>query len=113
MRIKTKATVFVTHGVVRDRNSGLFCHRPFHDWEKLNQHLASRPEKYVSLADALKGCGDALTIDDATEAAKEAAQLAIGHGHAITLFVNPAQVEAGRPYFFHQLNFLLDATRAT
>src|SRR5581483_468258 len=76
------------------------------------RHLAGRPEKYVPIDAALAGQGDALTIDDATFAGKHAAELARGHGHAVTLFVNPYHVTLARPYFFHRLSAMLDATAA-
>jgi Polysaccharide deacetylase/DnaB-helicase binding domain of primase len=106
------STIYVIHGAVRDRKPSLFCHRSFHDFETLQRHLIDRPAKYVSLEDALVGRGDALTIDDATVAAKTSARLACAHGHAVTLFVNPSNVITQRTYFFIELNRLLDMTGA-
>src|SRR5262249_28461271 len=45
----------------------------------------------------------------ATPASASAALLARELGHAVTLFVNPWQIEALRPYWFSQLDALLDA----
>ena len=69
--------------------------------------LASSPP-FVSLEAALAGEGTALTIDDATHGSARAARLALQHGHMVTLFVNPGQVESGAPYSLAALSSLLD-----
>jgi peptidoglycan/xylan/chitin deacetylase (PgdA/CDA1 family) len=66
----------------------------------------------VPLSDALQGKGAALTIDDGTAAAGQAALLARQYGHHVTLFVNPWECAQSRPYYFSYLDCLLDQTNA-
>ena len=84
-----------------------FVYRNISDAAILDRVLATRP-KFVSLGEALAGGGDALTIDDATTASADAALLARKHGHAVTLFVNPGQIESGQTYSFLLMSVLLD-----
>jgi hypothetical protein len=100
--------VLAIHGVSSapiDR--GRFGFRNLSSARQLAQLLSSA-ERFVPLLDALADRGDALTIDDATRAGMEAALLARRYGHAVTLFVNPGQIELGEPYAFVALNGLLD-----
>jgi len=88
-------------------------HALFHpDW-LLALHLERRPAKYVSLAQALQGEGDALTIDDATYGGMRAALLALRYGHAVSWFVNGLHAAKGLPYFPFQLSALVDNTQRT
>lgn len=105
---KAPGRVWAMHGVIEEVDRQRFAHRNLLETEAVRQHLRSR-SAYVSLADALAGNGDALTIDDATCAGADAALLARQHGHAVTLFVNPGQVESREPYHFLVLNTALDA----
>lgn len=102
--------VFTLHGVAPRVQPRRFVYRNISDEETLTAILAAR-ERFVPLADALAGRGDALTVDDATRASADAALLARRHGHAVTLFVNPGQVDPPAPYSFHLLSALLDAVR--
>lgn len=99
--------VLALHGVVDRPRSDVFCDRNMVEAERLRAFLQSAP-KFVPLQVALKGEGQALTIDDATEAAARTALLARSFGHAVTLFVNPWQVEDGRAYGFSWLNAIMD-----
>ena len=81
--------------------------------QEFDHFLASRVAKFVPLADAIAGRGDALTIDDATCAAFAAALLARSHGHEVTLFVNPGNVANGEDYYFHVVDSRLDNTKTT
>lgn len=101
-------TVYAMHGVVREKNNLLLTHATLDSWAQFEEHLAGRPHKYVPLSAALDGEGDALTIDDATVAAKHAAELARKHGHDATMFVNPCQVAMEKPYYLHQLSTMVD-----
>jgi len=74
-------------------------------------HLKNRKKPYIDLVSALAGEGDALTIDDATQAACDAATLARQHGHQVTLFINPWNVIHGQAYYFAQLSTVLDKTK--
>jgi len=100
-------TIYAMHGVVRGASGDLSAHRNMIDEESFLSHLAGRPP-YVSVDHALRGEGDALTIDDATEAAGRAAELARQRGHEVELFINPYHVESAAPYFFAILNAALD-----
>jgi peptidoglycan/xylan/chitin deacetylase (PgdA/CDA1 family) len=74
-------------------------------------HLAEKVPKYVPLALALAGQGDALTVDDATYAGLQAVLLARRNGHHVTWFVNGWNVEENVPYFPFQISCMLDHSR--
>lgn len=99
--------ILAIHGVATHIDPRRFSFRNLTGADALGTFLSSTP-RLVSLPEALAGRGDALTIDDATRAGGDAALLARKHGHAVTLFVNPGQVESGAPYAFLALNALLD-----
>ena len=105
-------TVFALHGLSTRAEPRKFVYRNIADEETLTRVLSSR-HRFVPLADALAGRGDALTIDDGTRAAADAALLARRFGHAVSLFINPAHVDSARPYSFHLLNALLDQLAET
>ena len=84
-----------------------FLHRNLLPAAALEAYLAGAAP-FVTIAEALAGRGNALTIDDATRAGADAALMARAAGHEVTLFVNPGQVESGAPYHFLLLNALLD-----
>jgi peptidoglycan/xylan/chitin deacetylase (PgdA/CDA1 family) len=52
----------------------------------------------------------ALTVDDSTVGGARACLIAREEGHEVTLFLNPAQIERGRTYWFSRLDAMLDAT---
>jgi peptidoglycan/xylan/chitin deacetylase (PgdA/CDA1 family) len=101
------ARILALHGTAEHVNRRRFVFRNITRLDTLHAFLAESPP-FVPIADALGGRGDALTIDDATQAAAHAARLARAHGHAVSLFVNPAQVESGEPYWFALLHALVD-----
>lgn len=105
--------IYGCHGTVPAFDSQLFVHINLHDLDVFTHHVAQRHTPYIDLSAALRGEGDALTIDDATQAGAKMAAIARQHGHAVTLFVNPYNVEHGVPYFFNRLNILLDLNRKT
>jgi hypothetical protein len=78
------------------------------DRENARRFFASLP-RLVSVSAALAGRGDALTIDDATRGAADAAMLAREFGHDVSLFVNPEVVLSGGPYWFNVMDLLVDA----
>jgi hypothetical protein len=96
------------HGIVQNANSHWFVHRNLLDAARFSTYLKDRGTRYVPLKDALQGTGEALTIDDSIAGAAAAARLARKYGHAVTLFLNGYNIEAGRPYFFSRLNVALD-----
>lgn len=99
--------VLTIHGIAAGVDPQHFCFRNMSDPDAMDRYLASAPP-FVPLTDALAGRGDALAIDDAVRGAGDAALLARRYGHAVSLFVNPGQVESGAPYAFNVLNALLD-----
>jgi peptidoglycan/xylan/chitin deacetylase (PgdA/CDA1 family) len=99
--------VLTIHGIAPAVIPKTFCFRNICDADTMARYLESVPT-FVPLADAIAGRGDALTIDDAIRGAADAALLARRFGHAVTLFVNPGQVESGAPYAFLVLNAVLD-----
>jgi hypothetical protein len=101
------AKIFCIHGVVEKRNKKNFLHRNMLDSEKFKEYLLRRENMFVSLDNALRGDGDALTIDDGTEAGAEAAQIAISLGHQVSLFINPFYIADNQPYIFVLLNVTL------
>ena len=116
MQIKKKtrektSRVFAMHGVVKAVNENWLSHRNFLEKEKFEHHLQTRAALYVGLNSALEDGGDALTIDDATYAAYDAAVLASKYGHHVTLFVNPHNVITQSPYFFALLCIILDRAK--
>jgi Polysaccharide deacetylase len=105
--------IYTAHGIVRDLRPDLFIHRNMLDEADYIRFVANRCDKFISLADALMGRGDALTIDDSTYAAVNAANVARCHGHEVTVFVNPYHSQTGIDYFFSKLNHALDQTVLT
>ncbi len=109
---KRRAIVIdTTHGVAPGANSSLFVHRNLLDRDRFATYLRGRKPAYVSLAACLEGEGDALTIDDSTVAAADAARLARENGHAVTLFVNGYNIAFGKCYPLARLDAALDARR--
>lgn len=99
-----------THGIVQNANQALFVHRNLLDSAMFEEHLRGREQPYDPLQSVVKGTGTALTLDDSTRAAADAAKLARRLGHAVTLFINGFHIAEGRPYFFSRLNVVLDTT---
>lgn len=99
--------IYVMHGAIRERSEDLLTHKSFLDADQFGRYLANRPP-FVSVAEAIKGKGDALTIDDATAAAHDAALQARDHGHEVALFVNSAASVA----YLNTLTALLEAASA-
>ena len=102
--------IYAMHRVFSDGDAKAFQNRCLIREDKFERLLSSLPFKFISLDDAIAGRGEALTVDDATNAAYRAAMLAREHGHAVTVFVNPYFIHSQRPYFFLELNWLLDRT---
>lgn len=102
--------IYVTHGAVPNYSSELLTHKNMLPTPVFADFLSQRLPRFVSLEDTLYGTGDALTLDDATEAAAAAARLARNYDHAVTLFINPYQVERREFYHFAILNSALDET---
>jgi hypothetical protein len=99
--------VFAMHGIVKGADTTSFNHKNMDDWDSFVRHLEQRKTPYVSLDSFLANNGDALTIDDATYAAADAARVARSMGHEVTLFVNPWHVVEKKLYMPVLLNALL------
>jgi len=99
--------IFATHGVVEGCRADRFEHVNLLDLARFTEFLRSA-DKFVPLSAAREGRGKALTIDDATVASGRAAMLAREFGHAVTLFINPWEIESARPYPASRMDGLLD-----
>jgi peptidoglycan/xylan/chitin deacetylase (PgdA/CDA1 family) len=105
--------IFVTHGVISPYTCDRISHALCLPTSRAALHLQIRREKYVPLAQAIVGQGDALTVDDATYAGFELALLARRYGHAVSWFVNGSHVENKIQYFPFQISCMLDETTVT
>lgn len=100
--------IHASHGVAAKASSDLFIHRNLLSIERFCDYLRALRRPYVSLPAALRNEGPALTLDDSTVAAADAALLARRYGHQVSLFVNAFNIERNCPYFFSRLNVALD-----
>ncbi len=105
--------IYVTHGIIASYSSQRISHALCLPTSRARLHLQLRRKKYVPLAQAIAGRGDALTVDDATYAGLDMALLARRCGHAVSWFVNGSHVENRIEYFPFQISSMLDDTRAT
>ena len=105
--------IYVTHGIIASYSSERISHALCLPTTRAQLHLQLRRKKYVPLAQAIAGGGDALTVDDATYAGLEMALLARRCGHAVSWFINGSHVEDRIEYFPFQISSMLDDTQAT
>jgi peptidoglycan/xylan/chitin deacetylase (PgdA/CDA1 family) len=105
------STAYTLHGVAAGVQLSKFAYRNVSEKATLEAILRTRA-KFVPLDQAIAGNGDALTVDDATRASADAALLARQYGHAVTLFVNPGQIESGETYSFLSMAVLLDSVES-
>ncbi len=99
--------IHVFHGVLADWSVDSRLDRLYVPTVAFSGFLDRLTSRYVPA----ESCGPddiALTIDDSTMAAAEAALLARGRGHDVTLFLNPHQIIAQTPYFFTILGIAID-----
>jgi peptidoglycan/xylan/chitin deacetylase (PgdA/CDA1 family) len=106
--------IFLMHGVAANLQPGRrFVHRNLLDWyefEYAMRHRKERGENFVPLREAMAdSIKEALTVDDSTVAAANAARLARKHGQPVTLFVNGQNIVERLPYWFTRINASLDA----
>src|SRR5580692_10214010 len=99
--------IFTMHGVVALQSSPSLSQRWLLDADEFDSFV-SRRKVFEPLDRALRDEADALTIDDATQAAYHAAMIARRHGHAVTLFINSRNVHDMTPYYLHVLSAILD-----
>jgi peptidoglycan/xylan/chitin deacetylase (PgdA/CDA1 family) len=100
--------IWIMHGIVAQANPLSFTHRILLDSGRFQRFLERRPQKFVDLDEAVADRGDALTIDDSTSAAADAAELCRATGHAVTVFVNARNITRQQTYWFALLNALVD-----
>ena len=103
--------IYVTHGTVACHDENRISHALMLPEPLLMRHLESRCEKYVPLAEAIQGKGDAFTVDDASRAGLRAVLLARQYGHAACWFVNGAHLATSMDYFPFLISWMLDETR--
>lgn len=96
------------HGVVDSGNNALVVNRNMIERQTFERNLRAAGTRFVSVHDIRERDAVALTIDDSTQAAADAAAIVLEAGHEVTIFVNPSNIEAGLDYPFVQLNSLLD-----
>jgi hypothetical protein len=101
-------TIWMMHGIVDNADPTRFTHRNMLDTRRFQRLLEERTPKFVDLDQALAGNGDALTIDDSTWAAADAAELCLSSGHAVTVFINARNIALQKTYWFALLNVLVD-----
>jgi hypothetical protein len=99
--------IYAMHGVVRAPSHGVLTDLWMFDAASFADFLMQRPP-FVGLGSGLAGFGDALTIDDATVAAYDAALLARRYGHDVTLFVNSEYVRNADPFYLHVLSAIIE-----
>ena len=105
--------IYVSHGIISSYRSERMSHALCLPTSRAALHLQLRRKKYVPLALAIAGRGDALTVDDATYAGLDLALMARRYGHAVSWFVNGSYVENRIEYFPFQISCMLDDTRST
>ncbi len=99
--------IHVFHGVLADWNVDSRHDRLYVPATAFAEYLDGLTGRYVPA----ETCGPddvALTIDDSTMAAAEAALLARERGHDVTVFLNPHQIITQAPYFFSILGVAID-----
>lgn len=105
--------IYISHGTVPRWSSQRISHALFLPEAKIARHLRWRRVKYVPLAQALRGQGDALTIDDGSHGALRLALMARHYNHAVSWFVNGRNVEDRTHYYPFQISSMLDNAQAT
>lgn len=102
-------TVYNMHMVVTDKDSSAMTHRNCIDYQLLDEFLSDRSITFLKLKDVLRlQSGMALTIDDSTAGAYDAAMLCAAHKQHVTVFVNPFYIETGHQYYMHYLSKLVE-----
>lgn len=100
--------IWIIHGIVARADPLSFTHRNLFAADRFQRFLERRSHKFVDLDQAVAERGDALTIDDSTSAAADAAELCRATGHAVTVFVNARNIARQQTYWFALLNALVD-----
>ena len=101
--------VYNIHMVVADKDSAALTHRNCVDYQLLDEFLSDRSITFLKLKDVLRlRSGMALTIDDSTTGAYDAAMLCAAHRQHVTIFINPFYIETGHQYYMHYLSKLVE-----
>jgi hypothetical protein len=85
--------IMAMHGVAQAAEPASPRYRNCMDLEAFQGYLQRLEEPFLPLAQVLAEGGDALTIDDGSAGALEAARIAVTLGHSVTWFVNPGLLE--------------------
>jgi hypothetical protein len=101
-------TIFVLHGIAESPLPGACSYRSYVGRDAFESYVRQRPAPFGRWT-AAGPEGDVLTVDDATRGGADACWAARRLGCEVLFFVNPYQVESAQPYFFAQLDALLDA----
>lgn len=96
--------VDMIHGCVPQWRSDSQADRNYVSEGDFVTYLRRRPDAY-------DGRVNTLTVDDSTVGAARACLIAREEGHQVTIFINPAQIERQRSYWFSTLDAALDATK--
>jgi len=102
--------VYILHGSSPDWHPGLQTMKHYVPELSLKAYLDERSERFVDPEESEEG--DILTVDDSTIGGFETCMIARERGHAITLFLNPSQIQSGRDYWFSRFDALVDHRKA-
>ncbi|GIF65560.1 hypothetical protein Ais01nite_35950 [Asanoa ishikariensis] len=102
--------ILALHGAINAPDPQSFTSRNFVSEQEAIQQFKLISAQVVDVAEAVSGRGIAITVDDSTEAAANVARLLADAGMAVTLFVNPWNIESRQVYPFAVLNCALDQT---
>lgn len=101
--------VYNLHNVVTPYDERLHTHRNCIDYESFDRFLGANRDRFCRLQTVVRASnGEALTIDDATSGAYDAAMLCEVNKVYVTLFVNPYYIANRQNYYMHYLSCLLD-----
>lgn len=105
--MKGHVVIYEIHGAMKNVDNQKVSHRRMLLIDKLLDCVNYRG-KLVSIADALAGRGDAITIDDGVLIAYETAKSIRASGHEISICVNGYNISKQEDYYFIKLNHILD-----
>jgi hypothetical protein len=103
--------VHLLHGCAEHWDAGLQSSRNFVSVPQLRTYLKRLDRKYEKFADT-PNSPHVLTVDDAIRGAADVCRIARELGHEVTLFVNPYNIEAQKPYFFTLFDSVLDGRQS-
>lgn len=100
--------IYNIHNIVTYYDHRQMAHRNCIDYTRFCHYLR-HCNNFVDIDSVFEqGCGNVLTIDDATMGAFDAAMLCDRFRKYATLFINPYYIENGRTYYMHYLSLMID-----